>query len=703
MSLAGWVCLAMLAGAIETPVDFDTEIIPILTKAGCNAGACHGAAAGRGGFRLSLLGADPTADFESIVHSFEGRRVNLVNPKSSLILLKPTGQLEHGGDVVLEDGNPETERLINWIRAGAPRGQRRQLTRFEVTPRRQLCETTPVHVALKARAQFDNGPWEDVTSTTAFTSSDPFAVQIEEDDQALVTRHGQHTVIARFLNQVVPVQLNVPFSSHVVDLSAEPRASFIDDQILSVLSELRVPVSPAASDVVWLRRVSLDLSGRLPEPEQVDAFLADQRPERRTHWVDALLNSDAFADYWTLQFARLLRLHSLPNDQASLEAYSAWLRREIAGGTRLDELARQLLTTDGDSHMVGPANFGRMVGDARSHAELVGQVFLGVRLGCANCHNHPLDKWTQDDYHGLSAIFARLDRGRHVRFTTRGAVTNLRTNQPAIPRIPGVRDLPVDGDHRQVVLEWVTSVEQNYFARATVNRLWKAMFGRGLIEPVDDLRETNPATHPELLELLTQDFVDNGYSIRRTLKLIALSQTYARSGAIVPGNELDDRLYSRAFRRPLAPEVVVDAITDVTGVPNDFGGQVGRRAVAMIDPLSPAPELDILGRCNRAMGCEDGTSRVPGLTAQLHLLNGDLINRKLVHDDGRLHRLISQGQSDSQIVTEFYMRGLGRQPTEEELQGWIKRLQVEDSRERCQRLEDFVWGLLNSRDFLENH
>lgn len=703
MSWAAWLCLVLLASAPEKLVDFETEIIPVLTKSGCNAGACHGAAAGRGGFHLSLLGSDPAADFESIVHAWEGRRINLARPGASLLLLKPTGQLEHGGDAVLEEGSPEAERLLNWIQAGAPRGPRRQLTGFEVSPRRELCENLPARVTLKALACFDGGPWEDVTSLTLFSSPDPTAVQIGDDHQALVTRRGQHTVIARFLNQVVPVQLNVPLSDRVVDLSSEPRADFIDEQVLRVLSDLRVPVSPLAPEAVWVRRVSLDLTGLLPEVEQVDAFLADSSPNKRTRWVDKLLSSDAFADYWTHQFANLLRLHSLPNEKAGFEAYTAWLKREIAEGTGLDQLASKLLTADGDSHVIGPANFGRMVGDARSHAELVGQVFLGVRLGCANCHNHPLDKWTQDDYHGLAAVFAPLDRGRHVQFTRRGAVTNLRTNQPAIPRIPGERDLTVDGDHRPAVLEWVTSAEHNYFARATVNRLWRSMFGRGLIEPTDDLRETNPATHPELLELLTEDFVKNGYSIRRTLKRIALSQTYARSDTVVPGNELDDRFYSRAFRRPLAPEVIVDAIADVTGITHEFAGLDGLRAIELIDPLAAAPELDVLGRCNRAAGCDGAPSNVQSLPAQLHLLNGDLINAKLANADGRLHRLIAAGRSDSEIVAEFYLRGLGRHPTDRELQGWIKRLAVDDPPERSRRLEDFLWSLLNSREFLENH
>jgi Protein of unknown function (DUF1549)/Protein of unknown function (DUF1553) len=692
----------MLA-APQDPINFDTEIIPVLTKAGCNAGACHGAAAGRGGFRLSLFGADPGSDYESIVYALEGRRVNRAQAEKSLILLKPTGQLDHGGDIALDEGDPKTGRLLKWILAGAERGGPRKLASLEVTPRRWLCNEIPEKIPLKVIAHYDDGREEDVTRLTVFTSWDPSAVCVDENHQAHVTRRGQHTLIARFLNQVVPLQFNAPYSDKGVDLSAESREGFIDSQVLDLLSDLRLPVSPQASDAAWLRRVSLDLTGRLPEPEELEAFLADRSSEKRIRVVDELLASDAFADFWTLHFSQLLHIHSLPNEKQVFHAFVNWLKAEIAQGSPLNDMARQLLTATGDSHVVGPANFARMVPDARAHAELVGQVFLGMRLGCANCHNHPLDKWTQDDYHGLAAVFARIERGRQVQLSPRGGVTNLRTGEPAIPRIPGLGELPPDGDHRSAVVEWITGPEQLYFARATVNRLWRAMFGRGLVEPPDDLRETNPPTHPELLETLARDFVDNGYNIRHTLKQIAISYTYARSSSAVPGNELDDRFYAMAIRRPLAPEVLVDAISDVTGVREEFAGQENARAVAIVDPLTAAPALDILGRCNRAEGCGETASHERGVPAQLHLLNGELINQKVADKDGRLHRLIDSGRSDREIVVEFYIRGLGRHPDDTELQDWCERLAAEDPQERSARLEDFLWALLTSREFQENH
>jgi Protein of unknown function (DUF1553)/Protein of unknown function (DUF1549) len=693
--------LASLDVQVAWGVDFDTEIVPVLTKSGCNAGACHGAAAGRGGFHLSLLGANPSADFQAIVHELEGRRINQARVDRSLLLAKPTGLLDHGGEVALDDDGAEL--LRDWIVSGAPRGQPRLLTSFQVKQSRDPGNEIPSRIRLQATARFDSSEPEDVSRWTVFSPADPGAVEIDNNQIAHVKRRGQHTIIARFLNRVVPIQLNIPMSDKPIDLSNESRNSFIDDEVLRVLSELRIPVSPPASDAEWLRRVTLDLTGRLPQLSAIERYLANKSHDRRQQVVEELLVSDAFSDYWTLRFSRLLRMHSQPNDKEGLKAYSTWLRQEIQAGTGLDRIAYQLLTATGDSHEIGPANFGRMVNDAREHAELAGQFFLGVRLGCANCHNHPLDKWTQDDYHGFAAAFAKLDRGRIVKWTTRGAVTNLRTNEPAIPRIPGHRDLTGSGDYREDIATWLTSEGKDYFARATVNRLWQAMFGRGFVEPTDDLRETNPPTHPELLDRLADDFVKHGYRIRHTLQQIALSSTYARSSISLEGNKSDDRFYSHAYNRPLLPEVLVDAIADVTGVADRFEGQANDiRAIAIVDPLAPAPSLDILGRCTKVRDCDETGKSSSGLASQLHLLNGELLNRKLVDEHGRLSKMIASKASVQQVISRFFLLALSRPPTDAEVIRWSKRIEDVDPIEQRKKIEDFVWSLLNSRAFLQN-
>jgi len=693
----------LLAALLAVP-HFDTEIVPVLTKAGCNAGACHGAAAGRGGFHLSLFGGDPAADHEAIVHALEGRRIDLARPAESLLLRKPTGQLKHGGRVVLDADGAGAKRLTEWLAAGAPRGAIRRLTHFAATASASVVDRDDAEVGLRAVARFEGGPEVDVTAWTVFTAADPTAVSVLDKAgvTAVVHRRGQHDLVARFLDRVEPVRVTRPLGDKPVDLAGEPRTNLIDEEILDTLAGLRLPVSPQADDAAFLRRLRLDLTGTLPTPDEVAAYPNDKSEKKRAALVDRLLASDDFADYWTLKFSRLLRVRSLPSEKQGVAAYTRWLRESLRGNLPMDRWAKELLTATGDSHAVGPANFARMTNDARAQAELVSRVFLGARMQCANCHNHPLDRWTQDDYHGLAAVFARLERGRVVQVGARGAVTNLRTGDPAVPRLPGTRDLG-EGDSLGAFAEWVTAKDNPHFARAQVNRLWRALFGRGLVEPVDDLRATNPATHPRLLDRLADDFVRHGYDLRRTLRLIALSRAYGRSETAVAGNEADDRYYARAYRRPLEPEVLADAIVAVTGVPEVYAGTPpGTRAVTLYDPLTPAPSLDVLGRCSRGGACEENPA-AGGLPARLHLLNGPLLNAKIAATDGRLAGMIAAGKADRDVVAEFYVRGFGRRPSEKELAAWLGRIAQAgpDGRRAC--LEDFLWGLLSSRDFATNH
>jgi hypothetical protein len=458
-----------------------------------------------------------------------------------------------------------------------------------------------------------------------------------------------------------------------------------------------------------MRRVSLALTGRLPTREEAEQFLADLDSDKRIRLVDRLVESDAFNDYWTYRFAALLRIRALPNERAAARVYHNWLREQIRSNAPLDQVARELLTATGDSHVVGPANFARMSSDARAEAELVSQVFLGARLQCANCHNHPLDRWTQDDYHGLAAIFAKVERGQNVMRTARGAVTNPRTGEPAVPKLPGERSFEADevADYRVEFADWLTQPNNPHFARAIVNRLWRAMFGRGLVVPVDDLRATNPATHPELLDKLAADFVEHGYDFRHTLRLIALSETFRRDGStstVAPPAFVDDRYYSQALRQPLEAEVLADAIADVTGVFDAYGEEpAGTRAVSLFDPATPAVSLDILGRCSREASCEGTGVNGGGLATRLHQLNGELVNRKIAAVDGRLHRHVASGSSNRAIIDDFYLRALSRWPNQDERVYWERELAGADERERTRRLEDFVWSLLNCDEFTTNH
>jgi hypothetical protein len=693
-------------GRIRT-VDFENDLIPVFTRFGCNAGACHGAAIGRGGFKLSLFGGNPKADFDAVVRQVEGSRINLARPDQSLIILKPTESITHGGGERFGRDHESTKLLLRWIRQGAGLETGRTLTRVEISPKNYVGGALDRPVALKVTAHFSDGTSRDVTRWTVFQAEDSSAVTIDtESSEVSVLRRGRHIVVARYLTEVVPIELIVPLTDSRVDLSGEPVRGFIDQEILDTLTTLGLPVSPLADDATYLRRLTLDLTGRLPTTDRIRSFLADESPNRRVVLLEQLLKSDAFTEYWTLQLATLLRIRPQPNDSQGAETYHKWLADGVRRGVGYDQLARSVILASGDTHTNGPANFYRTNVDPRKQAEFLSELFMGTRLRCANCHNHPLDRWTQDDFHGLSAIFARIETGRVIRVKPTGEVIHPRTLETAVPRIPGERFLPGRvADGREALAAWLTRPGNPYFARAIVNRLWQRMMGRGLVEPADDFRATNPATHPLLLDKLADDFARNGFRLRHTLKRIALSTAYSRSANATPGNRTDDRFYSHAAWQPLEPEVLADAISDVLGVPDRYGETpTGTRAVTLVDPTTSSRSLDILGRCGRDESCESSTASAGGLPQKLHLFNGPLINARIRVPGSRLSKLLARGKSPTEIVSEFYLVALCRHPSERETIHWNKQLDaIKTADGQREFLEDFVWGLLTCREFVSNH
>ena len=702
---------------LSNRVDFENDLMPVFTKFGCNAGACHGAAAGRGDFKLSLFGGNPQPDYKAIVRQLAGRRINLMHPEQSLVILKPTAQTSHGGGQVLNEDGEGAQLLRNWIQQGAHYETLRQLERIEISPQKQVITNLESPIQLQAKAHFSNSTTEDVTRWTVFTPEDTSAVEIDAATAvAKVNRRGRHIILARYLTEVVPIEFIAPLNEAPVQqyihengethTPSKSAINNIDEEILKLLATLRLPISIPADDTTFLRRVTLDLTGRLPVPDTVATFLTDPDPKKRETLVDTLLQSDEFNEYWTLQLAKLLRIGAQERNTQGAFVYHQWLSEQIREGVGYDQVARSVILATGDSHEVGPANFYRTVNGPREQAEFMSELFMGTRLRCANCHNHPLDKWTQDDYHGLAAIFAKIEGDQIVKVKPSGEVIHPATREKAVPRIPGDRFLPADvADGRVELADWLTGSDNPYFAKAIVNRLWRAMMGRGLVEPVDDFRSINPATHPELLTTLADDFVAHGYDLRRTLRRIALSATYARSANTLPQNATDDRFYSHALQKPLEPEVLADAISDVLGVPDIYGNEPeGTRAVSLSDPNTESDALDILGRCGRETSCENSTAAIDGLQRKLHLFNGDLLNARIGVPDSRLDRLMSIGRSPMEIVNEFYLAALSRHPTDTEQQFWKQHIDVKTSA-NSQRaiLEDMVWSLLTCNEFVTNH
>ncbi|MGE0529342.1 MAG: DUF1549 and DUF1553 domain-containing protein, partial [Bdellovibrionales bacterium] len=576
------------------PPDFETQVIPVFTKAGCNSGACHGAAIGRGGFKLSLLGYDPEADYESIVREYEGRRVHLLHPEKSLLLRKPSLQLEHEGGLKLSRFKEGYALVRDWIKAGAPRTSRRKLVKLAVTPSVQVLNNTGDRFQLRVNAHFDDGKTEEVTAWTLFTPADESALKVSERGEVTALRRGRHQIMVRFLGEVSAVTVTVPLQENPARPFARHQKNFIDGYINKTLDQLHLPSSPPCTDETFVRRVYLDLIGTLPTSQEVKQFLADKREDRRTHLVSELLERPEYVDYWSYKWGDLLRIESKGLQKEGAKAYHQWIRQQVKKNTPLDQMAREMILSLGDGHANGPVNFHRVARKPGEEAEQVSRVFLGVRLQCANCHNHPLDRWTQDDYHGLAAIFADLQRGRQVTQKDHGDVIHPRTNKPALPRLPGEKFLAKREDGRLALAQWLLAPQNPYFARSAVNRIWRDLMGRGLVEAVDDHRASNPPTHPELLSALAKNLVENNFDVKQTIKLITSSAAYQRSSLSVGGNKEDDRYYSHFLVRPIPPVVLVDAVARVTGIQEKFGDDDAvSRAIALGDSRIPSPALDL--------------------------------------------------------------------------------------------------------------
>jgi hypothetical protein len=695
-------CLAGVGIAQAAP-DFETQVLPVLTRAGCNSGACHGAAIGRGGFRLSLLGYDPQADYDNLVLELKGRRVNLAQPEKSLVLRKPNGSLNHQGGLKLRPDGDGHALLLDWIRAGAPRGGGRSLTALEVSPATVTLPAIGRSFRIRVVARFSDGTQAEVTPWALLTPTDPAALECSADGEVTARRRGQSAVMVRFLGEVGGVRVTVPLTDEPLPSEARPRFNFIDDHVNRTLDQLRLPHSPRCDDTTFVRRAYLDLIGALPSPAEVDTFLRNDASDRRERLVSDLMTRPEFVNHWAYRFGDLFRIESRRLQPQGAKAFHDWVRDALARDLPLDRLARELLLARGDSYAIGPANFHRVAADPGSQAEYVSQVFLGVRLQCANCHNHPLDRWTQDDYHGLAAVFARLGRGRDVQPLPRGEVIHPKTGKAAVPRLPGEANLPDGTDPLPRFAEWLTAPANPFFARAAVNRVWRELMGRGLVEPVDDHRTTNPATHPELLDALAADFIKHGHSLRHVVRTIVTSEAYQRSSLSSGSNRSDDRFYSRALLRPLPPPVLVDAVARVTGVAEQLGDlPAGTAAVSLGDSRVPSVALDLLGRCARDAGCTPAPAS-GSLSLALHKINGAWLNRKISAADGRLHRLLREKDDDAAIVSELYQVALCRKPTARELSHWKEQLAASTPDERVRRFEDFLWALLNATEFGCNH
>ena len=729
-AIGGWP-FSMLAAAVllvtgqsraADSLAFRTEILPILTKAGCNAGACHGAATGQGGFKLSLLGYDPEEDYDRITRELSARRIDFEAPAESLFLRKPARQVEHEGGRRMARDSAAYQKLLQWIQAGVPYGPRDLAVKeILVTPSDRLAEGTNQTAQLKVTALLSDGSRQDATTLALYTSNDDAIAEVSKTGEVTTRGRGLTSIMVRYSGQVAAARVAVPFSDRNAEHSGFTANNFIDEQIEAELQRLRLPPSPLSSDAEFLRRAYLDVIGRLPSAGDARAFLAGNRsPGSRQKLIDGLLQREEFVDFWTMRFADLLLISGKRGSEAGTRAYHLWLREQIAENTPFDQVAHALLTSTGKLDTAGPANFFTLASDPRDLAEHVGRIFLGSQIACARCHAHPADRWTQEDYHRFAAYFARITRdGDTIQVSTRGEVYQPKTGQPVSPKPLGAPALPAGGqaDRRVELAAWLTAPDNPSFARALVNRVWKHLLGRGLVEPVDDLRPTNPPTHPALLDALAKDFVAHGHDLRRLIRTIVSSRTYQLTSRTSGLNRMDDRFYSHAYLKELPAQVFVDAVSQATGVIERFaaapgtpmatmkegadfsgGPPEGTRAVQLIGSRVPSYALDVLGRCARDRPCDGPARSGGGLAAALHLINGSTINGKL--NSGIVSQLLQRHATDREIIEELYLGALTRMPEPPELAAWESLLARPA---KTEAVEDLLWTLLNSREFAFNH
>jgi hypothetical protein len=688
-----------LTAAAEERLDFRTRILPILTKAGCNTGNCHGAAVGQGGFKLSLLGYDPVQDHLNITRERGARRVDVESPATSLILRKATDDLDHDGGRRIKPDSEAHRTLVKWIGAGAAFGRPDlRVTGIEVEPSDILLSAAGQTAQLRVTARLSDGTREDVSALALYSTNDDAVAEVKSSGLVTTRDCGTTSIMVRYSGQVVAARVAMPFGGVEVGKDFAPR-NFVDEAVLAELRRLRLPPSPLSGDAEFLRRVHLDLIGRLPTAEEVRTFLNEPPSDaKRSRLIAALMERGEFVDFWTMKFGDWLLISGKRGGELPTRTYHAWVREQLARNRPLDHMVRDLLLAQGDPGKIGPANFYALASDPRDLGEHVGSLFLGTQIACARCHAHPADRWTQDDYHAFAAYFARVtQKGGSVLISERGEVEHPKTHKPVSPRPLGEAMGKLDAtDPRAPLADWLVSGDNPMFSRNLVNRVWKHLLGRGLVEPVDDLRPTNPPANPALLNALAANFVRHGFDLRWLVREIAGSRTYQLTSVTTPANRRDERLFSHAYLKLLPAQVLADAVAQVTGVPDQFPDYAaGTRAVQLIGAQTPSHALDVLGRCTRERSCETAGRAGGGLAQALHLINGSTINGKL---RGAAQTLHARGISGGAIVDELYVRALSCPATAAERAAWEPLLATD-----ADAVEDLLWALLNSREFSFNH
>lgn len=699
------------------PVSFQADVAPILAKRGCNAGACHGKATGQNGFRLSLLGSDPRLDYESLVREGRGRRVFPAAPSASLLLKKPTAAIPHGGGRRFTADSPEAHTIARWIGRGMEFGSSatQAAARLEVHPTERTVASRGTQ-QLRVVTVDSRGAPLDVTHLAQYQSNAAELAAVDDDGWVETgSGVGEAAIMVRFGDAVVVSRITVPAAGDPPQWDMPPSRNLIDPLLFGKLRELGIPPSAECTDTEFARRASLDICGIVPDPDEVAAFAARRDPDKRLRWVERLVERPEYADLFAMKWSAILRNKRTlgPLSQPGAFAFHAWIREALAENVPYDRFVARLLTATGDPAFNPPLVWYRQVKTVEEQVDDTAQVFLGLRLQCARCHHHPFESWGQADYYGFAAFFSRIGRKPsadpvtpQVYVLPEGVATDPLNGRSYGPRVLGgtaLRGLGPRDDPRHALVDWLRRPDNPYFARALVNRYWKHFFGRGLVEPEDDLRASNPPSNPALLDALAADFVAHGYDLKRLVVTIASSRAYDRSSLPRAGNEGDHQNFARYSPRRLPAEVLLDAIGVLTGRPVVFDGvPAGFRAVQLPDDGFSSTFLDTFGRPRRESACECERSAEPSLSQGLLLLSSADLQRRLRDDHGRAARLAREPKPDTAKIDRLYRLAYSRPPTADELAACLAHLarRREHSRERY---EDLIWALINTKEFLFNH
>jgi hypothetical protein len=711
---------------VNLPINFGNQVVPIFTKLGCNSGGCHGKASGQNGFKLSLLGFEPEVDFNALVREGRGRRTFPASPDNSLLLLKATGKVAHGGGKKMEPDSDEYKLVRRWVAAGMPFGSKDDpvVDHIEVSPvQRNLTRNNKQQFAVYA--YYTDGSIEDITRRAQYDSNDPEVAVVEPTGLVrTLNQSGEAAIMARYLGKVSTFRATVPLGLKIPDYKFTEQ-TIADKFAAKKWQQLGLVPSDLCTDDEFIRRVSLDITGTLPTPAQLAAFVNDKDAKKRDKLIDQLLESPEYTYYFANKWADVLRVKRRgQGDRAEgTFAFHSWIRDSIAADKPYDRFAREILAATGSEMVHPPTVWYKELVEPQQFVDDTAQVFLGLRLACAQCHHHPYEKWSQDDYWGLAAFFGRVGR-RNIQMPggfqnqpdarlsvfakSSGGVTNKRTGQPAVMKALDAAPISeaVEDDPRQLLVDWMVDPKNPFFARAVANRYWAHFFGRGIVDPLDDMRVTNPPSNPELLDALAQDLVDSKYSLKHLIGTICKSRTYQLSATPNDFNKQDKQNYARFYPKRLGAEVLLDAVCQVTGTPTAFNGlprdtHAPKRAIMLPDESFASYFLDVFGRPQRISACECERVSEANLAQALHLLNSDEVQSKLSAGGSRADLLVKDPRPDAEKVEELFLWAFSHKPTADQLNVALAHIDKNAQNKKI-AYENILWALINTKEFVFN-